>query len=70
MKKLIIILFLSSLSGFSQERTINFDEWTFKLGVNVVDSRGNRNVISGISQLEQNAFGSIPLTLGLEKRFN
>ena len=69
MKKLIII-FLASLSGFSQERTNNFDEWTFKFGVNMVDSRGNRNVVSGITQLEQNAFGSIPLTLGLEKRLN
>ena len=71
MKKVIILVFLvSSQLGLTQEKSKTYDEWIFKAGVNVVDSRGAREAINGIPFVNENAFGSLPLTFGIEKRIN
>ena len=70
MKKLtILFLLLCCVKGFSQD-TSSFDEWSFKIGVNVVDNRGTTDLFGGLTQTGQSAFGDLPLTLGIEKRLS
>jgi len=70
MKKLtLLILLLFCLKGFSQDGP-SYDEWSFKMGLNVVDNRGSGELFGGLSQTSQSAFGDLPLTLGVEKRLS
>ena len=70
MKKLtILIILLCCVKGFSQDAK-KFNQWKFKVGVNVVDNRGTAELFAGLGRIDQNAFGTVPLTLALEKRFD
>lgn len=70
MKKLTtLIILLCCVKGFSQD-TKKQSRWNFKVGVNVVDNRGNGDLFAGLGRIDQNAFGDIPLTLALENRFD
>lgn len=70
MKKLTtLILLLCCIKGFSQDAE-KYDNWSFKIGINIVDNRGTDDLFGGLSQTDQSAFGDLPLTLGIEKRLS
>ncbi len=71
MKKLTTLLLLfCCLHTFSQEAEEELSKWNFKLAVNVVDNRGAGDLFAGLGRLDQNAFGDLPITIGLENRLS
>jgi outer membrane protein OmpA-like peptidoglycan-associated protein len=70
MKKLTtLLLLLCCIKGFSQDAD-NYKRWNFSIGINIVDNRGTGELFGGLTQVDQSAFGTLPLTLALEKRFD
>tara|TARA_R110001632_G_scaffold102272_4_gene210391 strand:- start:25872 stop:27089 length:1218 start_codon:yes stop_codon:yes gene_type:complete len=75
MKKFVTyLLILCSLKSFSQDNNkdsiMEKNEWSFKIGANIVDNRGTGELFGGLSRTDQSAFGDIPLTLAIEKRIS
>jgi len=71
MKKLTIFIFLlCCVKGFSQDKEKSINRWNFKIGVNIVDNRGKGELFGGLTRTDQSAFGKLPLTAGLERRFS
>ena len=68
----IILILLCFVKGFSQDSNQEISEfqphWNFRVGINMVDNRGDEVFLGGLAHPEQNALGMVPLTVGLEKR--
>lgn len=71
MKKLtIFIVLLCCIKGYSQDVDRSLNKWNFKIGVNLVDNRGISELFGGLTTVEANAFGKLPITASIERRMN
>lgn len=58
----------SENNTIAEKATSKVDEWTFKINTNLIDNSGDFKLFNAFTELNRNAFGGAPITLGVEKR--